>query len=335
MPLPLIPLLLGGAALVTAGFGVKKGFDAKEDFDQAERVTTRAQDLYDESQRQLTGARDRAQAQLIALGTTKRYLYEKSLSRFVEVFRKIKNIDVEKDDVSSKLVIDQKEFAEIREITLKMTDILESTAASLTGGVMAGLGAFGAAGLFGTASTTTAISTLSGAAATNATLAWFGGGALAAGGLGMAGGMAVLGGIVAAPVLLVGGFMMAAKADAAVSDAYSNLEKAEGAAEVMKAACSAARAIQRRAQEMQNVLILLDQSFMEQTKNLANLVIKNEDYSKYSSDERKLVGICLSFAKTVKQTMEVPIFDDEGLVTKASKDMLVSAKVFLQKLSEM
>ena len=335
MPLPLIPLLLGGAALLTAGFGVKKGFDAKEDFDQAEQVTAKAQALYDKSQNQLSGARDRAQEQLIALGSTKRYLYERSLSRFVEVFSKIKNIDVKNEDISSELVIDQQEFAEIQEITIKMTDILESTAASLTGGALAGLGAFGGAGLLATASTGTAISALSGVAATNATLAWFGGGALAAGGLGMAGGMAVLGGIVAAPVLLVGGFMMAAKADAAVSDAYSNLAKAQAAAEVMKTACSAARAIQRRAQEIQLVLIELDQGLVEQTENMANLVNKKDDYSRYSSDERKLVGICMGFAKTVKSTMETPIFDDAGVVTTASKNMLVSAKDFLKKLSEM
>ena len=43
MPLPLIPVLIGGAALLAGGYGVKKGLDAKENFDRAKDISADAQ----------------------------------------------------------------------------------------------------------------------------------------------------------------------------------------------------------------------------------------------------------------------------------------------------
>lgn len=86
-------------------------------------------------------------------------------------------------------------------------------------GVLAGLGAYSSVGTLAAASTGTAISSLSGVAATNATLAWLGGGSLATGGFGMAGGALALGGVVLGPALAVGGFMLASKAEEALTQA--------------------------------------------------------------------------------------------------------------------
>lgn len=335
MPLPLIPVLLGGAALIAGGYGAKKGYDAKKNFDQASRITDEAKTIYDKTMTSLQSVRVETESQLKNLGRIKCELYEKTLLRFVNVFQTIKNIDFSDLNLTSDLAIDECEFAEIRETALKMTDVLGGAAVSLTGGALAGIGAFGGAGLLATASTGTAISTLSGVAATNATLAWFGGGALAAGGLGMAGGMVVLGGVVAAPVLLVGGLMMSSKSESAVSDAYSNLDKAKGAVEVMKSARTAARAILRRAEEMQDVLEQLTIPFEDHVDDLADLSGFNTDYRTYSERERKLVGATCALAKTVKNVMETPIFDEEGRVTNASRDVIGKARDFVVSLSHM
>ena len=45
MPLPLIPILGGLAAAATAGIGIKKGIDAKNDMDLAKSVNQEAQDI--------------------------------------------------------------------------------------------------------------------------------------------------------------------------------------------------------------------------------------------------------------------------------------------------
>jgi len=92
------------------------------------------------------------------------------------------------------------------------------------------------------------------------------GGSLATGGLGMAGGMAVLGGIVAAPVLAVGGMIAASKAEAAKQDAYSNLSMARLTAEKMKTATVLTKAIQRRFDEVSNILTTLNGYFTPPTK---------------------------------------------------------------------
>ena len=47
MPLPLIPLLIGGVSLLAGSYGVKKGFDAKGDFDKAESIGKSAKNLHE------------------------------------------------------------------------------------------------------------------------------------------------------------------------------------------------------------------------------------------------------------------------------------------------
>ena len=337
MPLPLIPLLLGGAALCTAGYGVKKGLDAKEDFSRAERINDEARRSYDKAQAALESIREETQEELVGLGKQKLDIYREGLIPFVDTFGKIKNIDFDDPNISvdKDLVISEKEFANIQTITLKMTDLLAGSATAMGGGVLAGVGAFGGAGLLATASTGTAISSLAGVAATNATLAWFGGGALAAGGLGMAGGTVVLGGIVAAPVLAVGGFLLASKAEAAVEDAYSNKVKAETAIEAMKAARTAARAIFKRAGEIRETLEDLGQLFFDSVEDLADLVEGGTDYREYTHKEKKLVHNCAAMAVTAKNIIETPIIDDQGVATQKSRKALQDVREFLAKLNSM
>lgn len=45
MPLPLIPILGGAIAAATAGVGIKKGIDAKNDMDLAKSVNQEAQSI--------------------------------------------------------------------------------------------------------------------------------------------------------------------------------------------------------------------------------------------------------------------------------------------------
>ena len=261
MPLPLI---IAAAALATGVYGVKKGVDAKGDFDEAKELNEEAQEAYDNSQRSLEKRRENVQKKLERLGSQKMALYKNALLPFVNTFSKIKNVDFRgvnlPDDVLENI---PEELLEVREVSVQMNEVVVGGTGALGSGALAGLAAYGSVGLLGTASTGTAIAGLSGAAATNATLAWLGGGSLAAGGFGMAGGTAVLGGIVAAPVLLVGGLMLASKAEEAKENARSNVLKAEAAAEAMKTAEVAARAIGRKATEVRNVLHRLQSDYFD------------------------------------------------------------------------
>lgn len=339
MPFPalLIPIVLGGAAVAAAGYGVKKGFDAKEKFDRAETLSNEAKSTYNRAVTNLENMRATTQSHLEGLGRLKYAVYSNDLCRFVDVFGRIKNIDFTDPDlnVDPDLIMRQQELADIRDVTIRMTEMVTGAAGAAIGGAFAGVGAFGLAGVVGTASTGAAISGLAGAAATNATLAWFGGGALAAGGFGMAGGMAVLGGIVAGPVLLVGGLLLDSKADEALADARSNMRKARAAAEAMESACSAARAILERVKEIHSVLEELSAEFGKRVDALEALVGRDTDYRSYSRQEKALVGAAAAFARTVKNVMETPVFDDAGVVTEESRRMLGTARDFLRTLEKM
>jgi methylthioribose-1-phosphate isomerase len=337
MPLPLIPLLIAIPTIVGTGIGIKKLNDARQDLSKAKNINEKAQKVFDKSKEKLEDMRQETEESLESLGKTKIAVYEKGLIPFVQHFEKIKNIDFNDPDLKldAALIVQQNEMKDIKEIALKMVDVLSSGAAALTGGALAGFGAFGGAGLLATASTGTAIASLSGVAATNATLAWFGGGALAAGGFGMAGGMAVLGGIVAAPVLLVGGLIMASKAEQAKYDAYSNLEKAEVAAEGMETARKAARAILKRVEEIDEVLQEIESPFFDAVDDLRDIVSDETDYQNYSKKDKQKVMHSAAFAKTIKNILEVPVFDEDGIVTKESKTILASTREFFVQLASM
>ena len=334
MPLPLI--IIGGAILA-GGYGVKKGLDAKDDFNEAEELNEEAQETYDSAQKSLEKRKKNVQETMESLGSRKVALFKNALLPFVNTFSKIKNIDFSgvnlPDDVLDNI---SEELLEVRDISVQMGEVVGGGAGALGSGALTGLAAFGSVGLLGTASTGTAIAGLSGAAATNATLAWLGGGSLAAGGFGMAGGTAVLGGIVAAPVLLVGGLMLASKAEEAKENARSNLLKAEAAAEAMETAEVAARAIGRKAAEVRRVLRRLQKDYLEDDlAELRSLVSTNDNYHTYDPRQKQLVCRAASLAVTAKNVAEAPLLDEDGALTKAIRRALTKAKRFLKQLDAM
>lgn len=332
MPLPFILL---GAAVLAGGFGVKKGLDAKSDFDRAESLNREAQRIFDSAQKSLETARNSAQDALETLGKQKFTIYSNSLIPFVEAFSQIKNIDFKDEKLLGdfSLSVTQTDMLAVRDISLQMQDVVKGGIGSLGAGGLAGLAAYGGVGLLGTASTGTAIGGLTGVAATNATLAWLGGGSLAAGGFGMAGGMAVLGGIVAGPVLAVGGMMMASKAQEAKEDAYANRDKANLAAEQMKAAQVVTDGITLRIEQIHEVLSNLNARFKEFLFGLQKLVKSATDYRLYSEADKKGVMMAAMIAKTLKNIVETPVIDEKGAITSASRKVLEETQGVMKQLN--
>ena len=323
-----LPFLLIGAAVVAGAYGVKKGLDAKSDFDDAEEINEDAEEIYEDAQRSLEERRKKTQEALDSLGRQKLSLFQDGLKPFVETVSKIKKVDYDEIDLlDGKLpAVSMDGVQEIREVVLQMEDVVGGTAGALGSGALAGLAAYGSVGLLGTASTGTAIAGLSGAAATNATLAWLGGGSLAAGGFGMAGGAAVLGGIVAAPVLLVGGLMMASKAEEAKERALSNRHDAQVAATAMQEAEVAARDIGRMADQVRNVLKKLQDYLRSDLQALEDLVSVSTDFRSYDRSERDLVLRSASLAVTAKNLAETSLLEEDGSVTNDIRQDLKVAR---------
>ena len=332
MPLPFI---LAGAAILAGGYGVKKGIDAKSDFDKADSLNSQAKNVYSEATKELEAARDKAQRSLTQLGKTKFDIYESKLIPFVEAFSQIKNIDFQDAKLKEEFKLaglSRNDLRAIERSALEMQDVVTGGVSALGAGGLAGLAAYGGVGALASTAGGTAIAGLSGAAATNATLAWLGGGALSAGGFGMAGGAAVLGGIVAGPVLAVGGMMLASKAEEARHAASTNLSKARAAAEEMKTAAVATGAIQKRFSEISSVLKKLDKHFEPLLSGLQRRVAAGKDYNRYSVADRTGVMMAAALAKTIKNVLEAPLIDKDGALTSASRNVVAEAQ---QKLAEL
>ena len=300
------------------------GDDDGGDFDEAEK----AQRNFDNAKRSLERQREQSQKALEELGRQKVLLHRQGLKPFVETFKRIKNVeDVKAGDLEAWEQVGKVEMLDLERTVVEMEEVVGASAEALGAGALAGLAAYGSVGLLGTASTGVAIASLSGAAATNATLAWLGGGALAAGGLGMTAGAAVLGGIVAAPVLLVGGLF-------AMGRAEEDVKKAKTAAEAMKTARVAARAISRKAREVQSVLMALHADVMDGAlAKLERLVQRSDDCRSWSTEERRLVVLTRAVAETAFLVAEAPLFDEDGVVTKEIRGALKSANEFLRTIN--
>lgn len=335
MPLPLI---LAGAAVLAAGYGVKKGVDAKSDYDTAERWHQKAQDVFDTAKDKLEKDREGAQKAMNALGATKFHLYEESLIPFKNAFSVIKNVDFEDmrsiDDWGLS-VATRESLGEMTKSILQVEEVMTGSITALGSGGVAGLAAYGSVGMLGTASTGTAIGSLSGVAATNATLAWLGGGSLAAGGFGMAGGAVVLGGIVAGPVLAVGGMMLASKAEEAKFDAYSKFDEAELAAEEMKSAAVATRGIKRRFKELDRVLCSLNEVFIPLLGELEILVSTKNNYKVYTQIEKENVRRAVATATTLKNLVDTPVLDKDGTLTKQSRKMVLDGNKVIKQIGSL
>ncbi len=331
-----IPIILGGIALAAAaGYGAKKGYDAIGDKKIADNINNEAKNIFDNARNELTKLKEETNIDLKKLGNLKMSIYQETLVDFIEIFSEIKNIDFENNlDIGTDLNIDYGTILRIKDSVIEIKEMVGGGLAALGSGAAAGFGAFGAVGMLASASTGTAISGLSGIAATNATLAWLGGGALSVGGMGIAGGTAVLGGIVAAPVLAVGGFILATKAEEAKNNAYANLEKARAEVAQMNIAKISLRDLRANVQFTELVLYSLNNIFNTHIGKMESIVDFSNDYSKYSIENKKIIMTTASIAQTIKNICDTPIIDEDGNVTRKIKRVLEKANKFLIKLSE-
>ena len=327
MPLPLV--FIGIAALTgTAGIGgtVKAGVDQSH----AHSINTTSNEKVDKQASQLNELRLQCGSALRNLGEEKLFVLNNNIKVFLDNFQKIKNVDFKESEgilEINKLHIDQKEFEELSLMSHVAINLLESGVTGVTAGALSAFGAYSAATMFATASTGTAISTLSGAAATNATLAFFGGGSLATGGLGMAGGTVVLGGLVAGPALMVMGFMLGMKAEKSLENAYANAAKADEMCEELLVASEQCIAIRRRCYMFYSLLARLDTMLYPMNQKMKNIIeSEGTDYSKYSTDSKKVIAAVVSTVASIKAVLDTPILNDDGELTDASEELVDRGK---------
>jgi len=326
MPIPLLPVVLGGAALAAGAFGIVKSAKAGVDLKKANENNNDANAIIKNAQWQLNTNRLSSRDAIERLGTQKLEILDKAINRFVKSFEQLRNIELENSiglQELSKFKVDKQSFAELKGMGQFATSVLGGISGGTLGGVITAFGAWGAAGHLATASTGAMIANLSGAAATNATLAFFGGGSLAAGGLGIAGGTMVLGGIVAGPALAIMGLIVGAKASAEKEKALANLATARKTAEELNAARDMCKAIHRRCYMFIELLERLTNLFNPLLDKMETAINEHKaDYSSFSQDEKKVVAGALSLAGSIKAVIDTPILNKDGQLTKESAQII-------------
>ncbi len=325
-----IPFLLAAAAVAAAGYGVKKGLDAKEDNKEAERLSSKARRIFNTAKQELENSRIKTTNQLTILGQIKLETWDNQLGHFVESFEKIRNVKITGKAEVGSINITKEELIKMKNVSLKAGEVIAGGVAALGTGALVGVATYGGATMLAAASTGTAISSLAGAAATNATLAWFGGGSLAAGGLGMAGGMAVLGGIVAGPLLAVGGIIFAAKAAENLAEAKSNYAEAMTATEEVNGAKSILIAIGNVSSEfiqlINEVSLRMDQALVSLDRVIETSGV---DYKTYNDMEKQIVHNNVQFAQVMKILLETPILTKDGALTMDYNQALIEGRNLL------
>lgn len=337
-----IPFLITGAALLAAGVGVKKGFDAKENFSEADRIAKDAALKFQQAKESLENKRKGEMDRLAELGKLRLQTETQSIKQFIELYQQVKNApNVGAIQIGSGEI--QIEEVDVNQMTIsvyKTTNFIQHGLSGISTGALVGVGVGQAVGMLGAASTGAAISGLSGVAATNATLAWLGGGSLASGGLGMAGGTAVLGGVIAGPVIAVMGYMAASQSEKALTSANANAAEIAKAIEQSKKAIVLLDAIGLRTQEVSDVIHAVDQRLcntMNRVKYILELVrrfrqpdAEKVDYKILENHEKQEFEFMRLLGPKLFQILKVNILDDEGLVTRESSVLVENMQRLLR-----
>ncbi|MBP0622905.1 chemotaxis protein [Cupriavidus consociatus] len=232
MPLPLI---IGAAALVTAAYGAKKGYDGYQKHSEADEIVKDAKARYERKKSAVDTQEEKTTLALDLLGK-KELEIGKSIGEFKTLADKLlQQLNAGRENKLN-ISIPKHELQKIENYSYTAVSVLGTAVGAGAAGAAVGFAVYGGVMALGAASTGTAISALSGVAATNATLAALGGGALSAGGLGMAGGTAILGAAVAAPVLAIAGWAYNSHGEEALKNARkANDEVTRAVEKLMKA----------------------------------------------------------------------------------------------------
>ncbi|WP_025141282.1 hypothetical protein [Achromobacter sp. DH1f] len=346
MVLPLVPVVLGAGAIASAITGLKKAWDAKQNFSSARNRVQNAEREWRLAAQALDNRREEVCLELASLGELRLQITTKSLSKFGRLVAQVAKSDIASIEVEGyHLPIEIVPMDKIEGAVYEATEFLRHGLQSAASGAMVGAGVGQAVTLLGTASTGTAISGLSGAAATNATLAWLGGGSLASGGLGMAGGTAVLGGVVAGPVLLVMGYLAAGKSEEALTQAHAHAVSIDESVEQISNAGLALDALDQRAREVAWVLEALNERFQASANRVsrmlgrvrraredrylnvgkevpASLASRKIEYAKLSEDDQNSFNMLIVLGTALHRMAKIEILNKKGGLTRASASMV-------------
>ncbi|MGN8383044.1 sortase [Helicobacter pylori] len=292
MPLPFI---LGGLALVAAGYGVKKGIDALDADCEADEFIKKAENLKEEAKRKADSVQSSRNQALVRLGKKKLHVLSHTASNFLDHFHRLERLritigtkDIDMQDL-------RKQISNARNLLNQLnTNGIDGDSAL---GVIAGCGGLGA-------SSFTAGAVL--------------GGGLAASGLA---GAAVLGGLVAGPALAILGAISADEMEKKRDDAKAYLSQVEAAVKKADAMIDNIQAVRKVVDLFTEQITKLDALFFSLSQGtIATMKKHHYDTSLYNQKEKDQLSVTVSTLMTLNAFLEVSIMDKyQKLTEKAQK----------------
>lgn len=318
MALSLVTLAIMAVSAAAGTSGVALGAKGIKNSKTADLIQEEADNILKTEQENIGKTKDYAKEGIQELGKLKLQISSENIGRFVEMFSKIKNVEL-KDSIGldelQNLDLSEEQLQEMKEISLKATDLLAGGLTGVGAGTLLGWGTYGGVMALGSASTGTAIGGLTGVAATNATLAWLGGGSIATGGGGIALGLQVLGGVIAGPTLLVAGGIFGSKAKTKLNDSYSNLAEAKVIVEELRLADAELKIITRTAYHVINLLNILDSILNVGVSEMKIIINTHTNWEDYSYEEKNIVASTMKTAQLIKGIIDTPLLTEDGLLT--------------------
>ncbi|WP_141619680.1 hypothetical protein [Myxococcus sp. AB036A] len=326
MPLPLIPVALGVAALL--GFGGKKGYDGVQAMKEAKAIGDEAEERHQEWVARLEEARSSLQVKLDALDAQRSAVMTTTFRRLFDFLERLEQkARLSALESLGSLGVTREEVGRFA------TQYLEA-GGTLSGAVAATLTGAGASAVttslvttFATAGTGTAISGLTGAAAKSALLAWLGGGSLAAGGFGVAGGAVVLGGIAVAPAAVVAGFVIAREGEKAKTKAEEFAAEVDRMVAQLEAAIALLARAGTRVDELQHVTTELD---VRANRAIDALWALDGSFDAANDEHLRTFAAAMQLAKAESELLRVAIFTPEGNINDQAEALLAQQRQLLQ-----
>ncbi|GAA8391358.1 sortase [Helicobacter pylori] len=294
MPLPFI---LGGLALVAAGYGVKKGIDALDADCEADEFIKKAENLKEESTKKAESAESDCRRAFMRFGKKKLHVLSHSVSNFLNHFHRLKRSTITIEGINMQDI--QRQVSDARNLLNQLNaNGIDGDSAP---GVIAGFGSLGISSF-----TTGAIL----------------GGGLAASGLA---GMAVLGGIVAGPALAIFGALRAAEMEEKLENAKARYEEIRVRFEEAVVMIDQFQAIEKMAMYFTRQITKFDALFFSLAQDaIATMKKHNYDTSRYNQKERDQLCVTVSTLMTLSAFLKVSIMDKhQKLNEKAQKALIL------------
>lgn len=348
----MIPVIIGGVALLAAAKGVKDHYDARSMSNNANKIVDEVNEKRQTALTNLDKARQVTSEQLEDLGKRKVQIMATTMHRFVDLYGRVRDVNSKLIVHGENLSIPSEKLSEWNHEFGAAMQLVDGGFRGLAAGALMGIGASSLAASIGTASTGTAIASLSGAAATNATLAWLGGGSLAAGGFGIAGGTALLGGVGAAPLILFTGMRARSVAEKKLTSATEYESDSSAEISNIEGVTIGLGLVQKRINEISEVISTLDKYMIASMNKAEAVFLMREmtkpslwqrialffqrkkwnpmEYNNFSKKQKQVIEVMTVMGVNLHKLLKVPVMDESGCPSEESKKYVGQSNLIIE-----